>query len=146
MSEKWSFPAPGIDQWAKRTLEEQDRGQQKQNELPDKYPFTGKIAFTEIQLKALPLTPGVFILYDMMNPVYLGRSRSDIRIRLFANLRGSSRPAIATVLRKGVFLSFCYAVLPAADYARVSEHLLREKLAADYSRIRIQTAYDDWFL
>jgi excinuclease UvrABC nuclease subunit len=61
--------------------------------------------FDESHVDRVPAMSGVYVIYERAGPIYVGRSRVNIRGRLRHHLRGTGNRVIAQALRLGTGLS-----------------------------------------
>lgn len=96
-------------------------------------------------VSSVPDAAGVYIIYDLAGPIYVGRSRVDIRKRLQRHLHGTGNINIALARRlgAGASLSFTYCCLPAAEQANVESLLIAALGAGNFANLRREGLYED---
>jgi GIY-YIG catalytic domain len=94
---------------------------------------------------AVPRRSGVYIIYDLAGPVYVGRSRVDIHRRLMSHFNGTGNRNIAMARRVGVgaSLSFTYCCLPAAEQQDVERILIAALGAGKFANLRREGLYEE---
>ena len=70
--------------------------------------FRPLTSFDETNVRAVPHRPGVYTVYDLAGPIYVGRSRWDIQERLWRHLDGQGNRNLAMAMRLGADLTFEY--------------------------------------
>jgi hypothetical protein len=99
----------------------------------------------QVFLGKVPEQAGIYIIYDLAGPIYVGRSGSNIRRRLQAHSRGAGNKNIAMARDIGALdsLTFRFCVL-SGNQARQVEGLLIEALGGDkYANLRRERIPDD---
>jgi hypothetical protein len=95
--------------------------------------------FCEAEVGLAPPLPGVYIIYDLAGPIYVGRSATSVRDRLQAHLarRGSGVIAQALCIGAGGSLMFEYEPLISDAQA---EAILIDKLGTHaFANLRRET-------
>jgi len=93
--------------------------------------FRAVTSFDETNVRAVPHRPGVYIVYDLAGPIYVGRSRRDIHERLWRHLHGQGNRNLAMAMRLRADLTFEYEWLasPEQTEAQLIRYLGVEKFA-----------------
>lgn len=101
--------------------------------------------FDEGHVSRAPASPGVYIIYDLAGAIYVGRSGSSIRDRLYRHLHGSGNRNIARAVRVGAAtsLSFCYCVTLQSVQRDAEAYLIAELGAAQYANLRRESLPED---
>jgi hypothetical protein len=90
----------------------------------------------------IPRVPGVYIVYRRHVPVYVGRSRCDIRERLRRHVTGIGNRGIARAMQSNVPLEVEYQWLNSPEQAEAV--LIRELGTASSLNLRRETDPGDW--
>ena len=101
--------------------------------------------FERPYIDRIPEKPGIYIIYDLAGPIYVGRSGSNIRRRLQTHHRGSGNRNVAMAMRIGAgsSLTFRYCLLPKSEARQVEGILIQELGAAKYANLRREQIPDD---
>jgi excinuclease UvrABC nuclease subunit len=101
--------------------------------------------FNAMNLAAVPRQPGVYIIYDLGGPVYVGRSRVNIHRRLHSHLYGTGNRNIAMARRVGgaSSLTFTFCCLPAAEQATVESILIAALGVGNFANLRREGLYEE---
>jgi len=106
--------------------------------------FRQRMLFDRIHVQQVLPNPGVYVIYRkyQRQPLYVGRSRRDIRRRLLAHLnqRGNSRIAQAVLQRE--LLTFEYEHLLSVE--QVESILIRHFGTTRFFNLRRETDPADW--
>jgi hypothetical protein len=121
--------------------------------MPDKAPrvvmFKLDVAmrdpFDLQHIEAVPHQAGVYIIYDLAGPIYVGRSRVDINRRLRSHFKGTGNANIALARRVGASssLTFTYCCLPPEEQADVERILIAALGVAKFANLRREGLYED---
>jgi GIY-YIG catalytic domain len=105
----------------------------------DRSPFSVK------HVKSVPREPGVYIIFDLAGPIYVGRSSRDMRRRLQSHLKGTGNKNIALARRVGAAesLTFSYCPLPATATREVEAHLIAEMGVTKYANLRHEGLFEE---
>ena len=78
-----------------------------------------RLPFSIENIHRVPPEPGVYIIYDKESrrPVYVGRSRVDIRQRLLCHFRHRGSRKIAEALSRGTEFTFEYQPMMSVEQA-----------------------------
>jgi hypothetical protein len=68
--------------------------------------FRALLPFDDAALKKVPRGPGVYLLYKGILPFYVGRSRVDMRQRLWCHLHGCGSRKIAVEKKEDLYFEF----------------------------------------
>ena len=73
-----------------------------------------RLPFDRNNINAVPRKSGVYIVFDLAGPIYVGRSRIDIHHRLQSHFNGTGNRNLALAKRIGAgsSLTFTYCLLP----------------------------------
>ena len=95
----------------------------------------------------VPQTSGIYIIFDLVGPVYVGRSGVDIRRRLHNHLTGRGNKNIKLARRIGATqsLTFTYCCLPCSEQADVERLLIAALGVANFANLRREGLYDEDF-
>lgn len=101
--------------------------------------------FDLLHVGAVPRRSGVYIIYDLAGPIYVGRSRADIHRRLLSHLNGAGNRNIAMARRvgAGASLSFTYCLLPAAEQQDVERILIAALGVGNFANLRREGLYEE---
>lgn len=98
-------------------------------------------AFNEQNVKRVPAESGVYIIYEPIGPLYVGRSGSNIQRRLRAHLDGTGNKNVK-LARKieevAMTLTFTYALIPKECQHEVESVLIADLGAARRANMRHQ--------
>jgi hypothetical protein len=89
-------------------------------------------------LTVVPHGSGIYIIFDMAGPIYVGRSRVDIHRRLQCHFDGTGNRNIALARRVGAgsSLTFTYCALPISAQADVERILIAALGVANFANLR----------
>ena len=105
--------------------------------------FRKLLPFVKESVKRVPRESGVYILYERSGqPVYVGRSRRNIRERLLCHLSQRGNRKIAMAIRQGIPLKFEYE--PMISVEQVEAVLIRELGTSRFYNLRRETDPADW--
>jgi hypothetical protein len=104
-----------------------------------------KIPFNKGNLARVPRASGVYIVFDLFGPVYVGRSRVDMRRRLTAHFEGRGNRNLAIAKRAGArtSLTFTYCVLPVSEQADLERFLIPALGVAAIANLRYEGLYEE---
>jgi hypothetical protein len=105
-----------------------------------KYAIFGSLQpFDEFHVARVPAAGGVYIIYSLAGPIYVGRSRVNIQVRLRSHLRGKGNRGIARAFRMGVgpFLLFEYQLMISPEQAEAQ--LIEALGTVKYANLRRET-------
>jgi hypothetical protein len=102
--------------------------------------------FNDEWVSKVDRSSGVYIVYDLAGPIYVGRSAVDIHRRLHSHLIERGNQVIAQAMRIGAAssLTFTYCLLPRADQANAEAVFIRELGSAEFANLRRETSDEDW--
>ena len=108
--------------------------------------FQPIMPFEKAEVLLVPEASGVYIVYDLAGPIYVGRSALNIRRRLLTHLEGRGNKNIAMALSIGAAssLSFSFCLLPRADQAHAEAVLIEQIGAIKFANLRRETSQEDW--
>ena len=103
-----------------------------------------RLPFDWKDIGAVPQLPGVYIIYDLAGPVYVGRSSVDIQRRLRSHFDGTGNRNLALARKIGArqSLTFTYCVLPAMEQANVERLLIAALGVARFANLRREGLYE----
>jgi len=101
--------------------------------------------FDRPYIDCTPEEPGIYIIYDLAGPIYVGRSGCNIRRRLQTHHSGSGNRNVAMAMRIGAgsSLTFRYCLLSKSEASLVEGVLIQELGAAEYANLRREQIPDD---
>jgi len=104
-----------------------------------------RLSFDRKNIGAIPRGSGVYIIYDLAGPVYVGRSRVDIHSRLQSHFDGTGNRNLAFARRIGArsSLTFTYCLLPSSEQADVERLLIAALGVAEYANLRREGLYEE---
>lgn len=104
-----------------------------------------RLPFDRRNIDAVPRSSGVYIVYDLAGPIYVGRSRVDIHRRLQSHFDGTGNRNLALARRigAGTSLTFTYCVLPPGEQADVERLLIAALGVAKYANLRREGLYEE---
>ena len=96
-------------------------------------------------IRAFPRSSGVYIIYDMAEPIYAGRSRVDIHCRLQSHFDGTGNRNLAQARRReaGSSLTFTYCLLPSTKQLDVERILIAALGVAEFANLRREGLYEE---
>ncbi len=110
-----------------------------------------RLEFNEANLVSIPERPGIYIIYDVFGPIYVGRSGRSIQRRLWSHFkgRGNKNIAIAMASDARYSLTFSYWLLSVREAKRIEGILIIELGTILFGNLRNEAAYkkateDDW--
>jgi hypothetical protein len=94
---------------------------------------------------AVPRRSGVYIIYDLAGPIYVGRSSVDIRRRLQSHFFGTGNRNLALARIRGALpsLTFAYCLLPSVEQADVERLLIAALGVAKFANMRREGLYEE---
>src|SRR6266446_11007454 len=96
-----------------------------------------RVSFDAHNVGLVPRRSGVYVIYDLAGPIYVGRSRVDIQRRLQSHLNGTGNRNIRLARRMGSSsLSFSYCCLPAAKQTEVESILIAALGVGKFANLR----------
>jgi hypothetical protein len=109
-------------------------------QLSDRRPFT------RLEIDFVSPLPGIYIIYDLAGPIYVGRSSIDIRRRLRAhyNMEGNRNIAAARRVGATTSLTFAFCCMPVAIQRDVEAILIRHLSVTSFANLRREAAAEDW--
>lgn len=112
-------------------------------EVLDPFPSEREL-FDAHHVREVPRSPGVYIIYDLAGPIYVGRSGEDIRGRLRKHLKGDGNKNIALAKRVGAAggLTFTYCCLPKSEQVDVERFLIATLGVAQFANLRREGLYE----
>lgn len=104
-----------------------------------------RLPFDYVQIDKVPHSSGVYIIFDLAGPIYVGRSRVDIRRRLLSHFNGTGNKNLALAKRIGASrsLTFTYCCLPATVQADVERLLIAALGVAAFANLRHEGLYEE---
>ncbi len=104
-----------------------------------------RLPFDRASIKGVPRAAGVYIIYDLAGPIYVGRSRLDIRRRLESHFDGTGNRNVKLARRSGAgpSLTFTYCVLPDREQANVESILIAALGVAKFANLRREGLYEE---
>jgi hypothetical protein len=104
-----------------------------------------RLPFDRPSVAAVPRSSGVYIIFDLAGPMYVGRSRVDIRRRLQGYLDGTRNRNIALARRvgAGASLSFSYCLLPRTVQGEIESLLIAALGVARFANLRREGLVED---
>jgi hypothetical protein len=108
--------------------------------------FMRREPFDERYITCVPKSAGVYIIYDLAGPIYVGRSASNIQRRLKTHLAGRGNRNIAHAISVGAAssLSFTYYCMLSSLQGDAEAILIHELGADKYANLRRETLPEDW--
>lgn len=105
--------------------------------------FTALRKFDVHSVAMVPRRAGVYIVYDLAGPIYVGRSRQDIHERIWRHLNGRGNRNLAMAMSLRADLTFEYECLLSPEQA---EALLIQNLGVvKFANLRRETdPADHW--
>jgi hypothetical protein len=101
--------------------------------------MTRLLPFDEASLGKVPHFPGIYIVYKQ-GPFYVGRSRTDMHLRLWKHLHGLGSRRIAVERQAGLWFEFCETWSPEQAEAILIRHLGTYRLG----NLRRESDPADW--
>jgi hypothetical protein len=101
--------------------------------------------FDSAHVLAVPRAAGVYIIYDLAGPIYVGRSSVDIHRRLHSHLLGTGNRNVALARRIGAAksISFTYCLIPRSEQADVERVLIAALGVAKFANLRHEGLYEE---
>jgi len=102
--------------------------------------------FDEKYISAVPRGSGIYVIFDLAGPIYVGRSAVDIQGRLQAHLRqrGNRNVALALRLQAAASLTFAYCSMPVEFQRDVEAVLIRHLGVTAFANLRREACPEDW--
>lgn len=99
---------------------------------------SNRLPFDRVNINAVPPSSGVYIIYDLAGPIYVGRSSVDIHRRLRSHFDGTGNRNLALARRVGArpSLTFAYCLLPPAVQADVERILIAALGTAKFANLK----------
>lgn len=109
--------------------------------------LTNRLPLNSQQINMVPRESGVYITFDLAGPIYVGRSRVDIRRRLLSHFSGTGNKNLALAKKVGgaSSLTFTYCCLPVDAQADVERLLIAELGVANFANLRHEGLYEKDF-
>lgn len=103
-----------------------------------------RLPFDRRNINAVPRTSGVYIVFDLAGPIYVGRSGVDIHRRLQSHFDGTGNRNLALARRigAGTSLTFTYCVLPPGEQADIERILIAALGVARLANLRREGLYE----
>jgi hypothetical protein len=94
----------------------------------------------------VPRRPGIYVVYDLAGPIYIGKSSTDVRGRLAAHLRGTGSRVLRWARRvgAGASLTFRYALLPPGSEHGAEAALIKALGTAHFGNLRRESLPPNW--
>lgn len=105
-------------------------------------------AFNEQNIKNVPAQSGVYIIYEPIGPLYVGRSGCNIQRRLRAHLNGTGNKNLKLarkIQEVAQTLTFTYALVPKECQHEVESVLIADLGAARRANMRHEGMYEEQF-
>ena len=107
--------------------------------------FSPRRSFDFAGMTTVPREPGVYVVYDLAGPVYVGRSRVSIRDRLMAHVTGRGNRNLALARHVGASGSLTFSYLcGVASVEQAEAQLIRTLGVARFANLRRETDPADW--
>ena len=107
--------------------------------------FSRRLPFDFAAVATVPHEPGVYIVYDLAGPIYVGRSRVSIRDRLMAHLTGRGNRNLALAIRVGASSSLSFSYLGGIGSVEQAEaQLIRVLGVSRFANLRKESDPADW--
>jgi hypothetical protein len=102
--------------------------------------------FEEKSIRMVPSGAGIYVIYDLAGPIYVGRSSVDIqgRLRLHFRMHGNRNVAWARQIGAGSSLTFAYCCMPVSVQREVEAVLIRHLGVASFANLRREACPEDW--
>jgi predicted GIY-YIG superfamily endonuclease len=107
--------------------------------------FVNRQPFDPRYIQTVPRHPGVYVIYDLAGPIYVGRSGTDVRARLESHFSMRGSRIIASARRAGVTssLMFSYCV-PLSTQREVEAILMKEIGPIKFANLRQEALPEDY--
>ena len=107
--------------------------------------FSSRRPFDLVSVATIPHEPGVYVVYDLAGPIYVGRSRVSVRDRLVAHVTGRGNRNLRMATQVGASGSLTFSYLGGIASVEQAEALLIRTLGVTrFANLRRETDPADW--
>lgn len=107
--------------------------------------FSTRRPFDVVRVSAVPCESGVYVVYDLAGPIYVGRSRVSIRDRLMAHVTGRGNRNLTLARHVGAAGSLTFSFLSGIVSVEQAEAQLIQALGVtQFANLRKETDPADW--
>jgi hypothetical protein len=100
--------------------------------------------FDRFNIQAVPAVGGVYLIHDQAGPIYVGRSRVDIRARPYRHRNGTGNRIIAAALRTPGVMPLRFEYVEMGSMQQAEAQLIGALGTTRYANLRRETDPADW--